>query len=211
MTTIQRHGQSVVYQGERMTANASELFDGHDALFRDLLVRCQRYGEYGMGQSTLAAAGTAASAAARQIQAVDTSAQWLAHVAGQLTDEAAARVRLVHVDLGPVGSWGFPKSYAHRDRFSAYFDAPWQGAFDPDLVLIDGRFRVACFLTSLLRAKPGTLILFDDYTERAYYHIVETFLTPEQRTTRQALFRVPEAVDRDGVSGLLERFVYVMD
>ena len=92
-----------------------------------------------------------------------------------------------------------------------YFDGPWADGFDPQLVLIDGRFRVACFLTSLLRAKPGTLLLFDDYTERAYYHVIEEFLRPQQQTERQAVFEVPTAVDREAIRAMLTQFCCVMD
>ena len=184
------------------------LFDGPDALFLTLLSRSRRYGEYGMGLSTLAAADTPE----RLIRSVDTSDQWKIHVTNQLSDRQQAQTTLIHVDLGPVRNWGFPASYECRARFRDYFDAPWEEGFDPDLVLIDGRFRVACFLTSLLRAKAGTLILFDDYADREYYHIVETCLAPEQRSERQAVFRVPQTgVDRDRVAALLERFTYVMD
>ena len=184
------------------------LFDGHDTLFHTLLSRSRRYGEYGMGLSTLAAANSPET----MIRSVDTSEHWKDQVADELSDQQQARTTLIHVDLGPVRNWGFPASYEGRARFSDYFNAPWGEGFDPDLVLIDGRFRVACFLTSLLRAKPGTLILFDDYTERAYYHIVETCLAPDQRTERQAAFRVPQTgLDRDRVAALLERFTFVMD
>lgn len=41
--------------------------------------------------------------------------------------------------------------------------------------MIDGRFRVACFLYSLLCAETGTVILFDDYSLRFRYHLVEDF------------------------------------
>lgn len=161
-----------------------------------------------MGLSTLAATVEPD----RLVRSVDTSEHWKTHVAEQLSVQQRAQTTLIHVDLGPVRNWGFPVSYNNRARFPDYFGAPWAERFDPDLVLIDGRFRVACFLTSLLRATAGTLILFDDYTERAYYHIVETFLAPEQRSDRQAVFRVPETgIDRDQVSALLERFTYVMD
>ena len=70
---------------------------------------------------------------------------------------------------------------------------------------------MACFLTCLLNAKPGTRILFDDYTERGYYHIVETFVAPKQVTARQALFEVPPGLDAAGISKLLAQFSMVMD
>jgi hypothetical protein len=40
------------------------------------------------------------------------------------------------------------------------------GNVKPDLVLINSRFRLACFMHSLLAADPGTPLLFDDYTNR---------------------------------------------
>lgn len=184
-----------------------DLFDGHGVLFARLLAGVDRYGEYGMGQSTLAVARTASA----RIRAVDTALSWRDHVWAELDEGQRDRTRLVHVDLGEVGNWGFPKSYAHKDRFPMYFDGPWADGFDPQLVLIDGRFRVACFLTSLLRAKPGTLLLFDDYTERAYYHVIEEFLRPQQQTERQAVFEVPAVVDTQAISTMLAQFCFVMD
>jgi hypothetical protein len=185
------------------------LFDGHSGLFLEALHGVSRYGEYGMGQSTLAVAANTSA----QVQSVDTALAWVERVETALGALGLpdGRVRLSHVDVGPVGNWGFPLSYDHSDRFADYFVGPWARGFEPDLVLIDGRFRVACFLTSLLHARTGTRLLFDDYSERRYYHIVETFLQPDVRTERQALFSVPAALDRTAISALLDRFSLVMD
>ena len=191
----------------QQTTVPANLFDGHGAMFLSLLDGVERYGEYGMGQSTLAVAHRTSA----RIRAVDTAQVWRDHVWAELDNAQRDRAQLVHVDLGEVGNWGFPKSYHHREKFPQYFEGPWKDGFDPQLVLIDGRFRVACFLTSLLRAKPGTCLLFDDYTERAYYHVVEEFLRPRQRTERQAVFEVPAAVDREAIRTMLTQFAYVMD
>ena len=61
------------------------------------------------------------------------------------------------------------------------------------------------------RATPGTHILFDDYSERGYYHLVEALVEPQQRTDRQAVFVVPKVPDRTVAEDLLARFAYVMD
>ena len=185
----------------------AQLFDGHDSMFREALAGVERYGECGMGQSTLAVARTTRA----QVQAVDTALEWRDRVWAELDPAAQVRTTLLHVDLGPVGNWGFPKSYDRREHIPAYLAGPWQDGFDPQLVLVDGRFRVACFLTCLLNAKPGTRILFDDYTERGYYHIVETLLAPTRVTERQALFDVPSGLDEDAIFGLLAQFTMVMD
>ena len=90
--------------------------------------------------------------------------------------------------------------------------SPWRhGPVKPDLVLIDGRFRVACFLHSLLAADAGTPLLFDDYTNRPHYHLVEEFCPIAQSEGRQALFRVPEELDREVIGRELEGFLMVRD
>jgi len=80
-------------------------------------------------------------------------------------------------------------------------------------VLIDGRFRVACFLTSILHAEPPCRILFDDYRKKERYHVVERILSPVDFCGRQALFEVPprDQLDTGLASTLLDRFAYVMD
>jgi hypothetical protein len=71
---------------------------------------------------------------------------------------------------------------------------PWeyanQKSLKPDLILVDGRFRVACFLYSLLCAETNTTILFDDYTERPEYFIVEKFCKLDHTVGRMGFFKV---------------------
>jgi hypothetical protein len=122
-----------------------------------------------------------------------------------------ARADLHHVDLGPVGEWGRPTSYARRERFGDYFEYIWQGERAPDVVLIDGRFRVACFLTSVLRSAPETSLIFDDYVNRPYYHIVEEILPRREVCGRQALFVTDGGMNKSDAQALLEQFRHVMD
>ena len=181
------------------------LFAGDDALFVERAARARVYGEYGCGASTIWVATNSSAL----IQSVDTSAERIDHVRRSTVD-AARPPRLTHVDLGPLGKWGRPLDYAARQRIPSYLEAPWQGE-PPDLVLIDGRFRVACFLHSLLVAAPGTGLLFDDYANRAHYHLVEEFCPPLERCGRQALFEVPASLPRERITAERDRFLYVMD
>lgn len=183
---------------------APRLFDGDSALFKQVALGAAVYGEYGVGQSTRWVYARTGAA----IRAADTSQAWIERTAAGMDP---SRVDLHHVDLGPVGDWGRPTSYARRDRFDDYFEYIWQGERLPDAVLIDGRFRVACFLTSLLRSAPGTKLVFDDYMDRPYYHVVEEILARQEVCGRQALFVTDEAVNRADAQALLEKFRYVMD
>jgi hypothetical protein len=57
-------------------------------------------------------------------------------------------------------------------------------------VLIDGRFRAACFLTVLFRATRPVTVYFDDYTDRPGYHDIERYGAPVATFGRMARFDV---------------------
>lgn len=181
------------------------LFDGDDVLFKRVARNAKSYVEYGCGSSTIWMAENTDA----KICAVDTSADWAERTNQNLKQKLDCAV--THIDLGPIGAWGRPAGYTQCDKFQNYFFNVWDNAPDADMVLIDGRFRVASFCASVIRAKPGTLILFDDYTNRPYYHLVETILPPTEFCGRQALFKITDKADKQTASNLLEKFEYVMD
>lgn len=183
------------------------LFDGADELFKKLLLQSEFYGEYGCGKSTIWAARNSHA----KVFSVDTSQEWISRVT-TILDRPDHSVVVEWVDVGPLGDWGYPTTYTDRHNFSLYTDSIWrhpQGK--PDTVLIDGRFRVACFLLSLVRSEPGTKIIFDDYTNRARYHLAEEFVNVSETFGRQALFVVPKQIDKEKVLRELKQFEYVLE
>ena len=71
---------------------------------------------------------------------------------------------------------------------------PWEVYglnYMPNIVLIDGRYRVACFLNILLKTanKYKVLILIDDYKEREEYKIVEKYLKLKKYHGTMAVFQ----------------------
>jgi hypothetical protein len=180
------------------------LFDGDEASFIKYVSKAKVYAEYGVGQSTdWVHLNTSAT-----ILAVDSSQEWIQKV---IANKTGPRIDAQWVDLGALGDWGQPLTYQQRDNFVQYVESPWVRSATPDVVLIDGRFRVCCFFTSLLRAKPDTIFVFDDYIDRPHYHIVEELLAPFEWCGRQAIFSVPPDVDRARARALVDRFLYVMD
>jgi len=191
---------------EQEEESSPQLFDGDSELFKRIVGESRNYAEYGVGLSTLHVLNETQSL----VRSVDTSAAWVESV----VNAAGTQTRLdaVHVDLGPVvDSGGRPVDYRHRSQIGEYLEAPFAAGFRPDCVLIDGRFRVACFLTALLRCEAGSNIVFDDYTTRLRYHVVEEVCSPVETFGRQALFVVPDVFDRDAASRLIEDFRHVMD
>ena len=184
------------------------LFDGDDALFMREVSLCRIYGEYGCGQSTM----YVLKHSGIHVYCAESSASW-AMKFNHSTDRNGSRRIVQHIDLGETGDWGRPLSYSHRSQFSSYTDWIWSQDQKPDLVLIDGRFRVCCFLTSLKFANEGTVILFDDYRDRRHYHIVEKYVSPDETCGRQSKFIVPprNKIDFDELEQDIASFRLVMD
>jgi hypothetical protein len=184
--------------------SVERLFDGDEASFITYVSQAKIYAEYGVGQST----DWVYQNTSAKILAVDTSKQWIEKV---IADKSGTRIDVQWVDLGALGDWGWPLTYKERDNFVQYVKSPWVRSATPDVVLIDGRFRVCCFFTSMLQAAPGTIIIFDDYIDRPHYHIVEELLAPFEFCGRQAIFSVPAEFDRQRSQALADRFLYVMN
>ncbi len=142
--------------------------------------------EYGSGGSTVLAAKLGV-----RVISVESDPAWAdrlrAHLAGFSTTAVVH-----HVDIGPTKEWGRPSNRHGSARFHRYplsvWDRPDLGT--PDLVLIDGRFRAACLAAVMLRATRPTTVLFDDYTPRRYYHMVEKLVRKEETIGRMARFTV---------------------
>ena len=187
-----RHGEEII------------LFDGDDYLFKQYLINCNIYFEYGVGASTRWVLENTIS----KIISVDTDKKWLNTIN---FSKQSPRIKLNWVNLGDLENWGRPKSYEYRDQFIDYISNVWSFNEKADVILIDGRFRVACFLYSLINAKINSIIIFDDYNNRPYYHIIEEVVPVYKICGRQAVFRVPKNMNRSLAENILNKFLYVFD
>jgi hypothetical protein len=131
-------------------------------LFEQLLACSGKYLEFGSGGSTCLAAATVSTS----VIAVDSSKLWLDKVA-EWCSANGCRVtpELVHADIGEIGKWGWPHDPDSRHRWPSYHGGVWENpaASDADLYLIDGRFRVACFMQVIVHANPDSIIAFHDF------------------------------------------------
>jgi hypothetical protein len=160
------------------------------AFFLGRIRQSSCYLEYGCGGSTLLAARSESKPA---IISVDSDPDWAERISLECAKEGAT-THIQHCDVGQVGSWGTPIDTRHYMKFPGYMATPWNIARElglfPDTVLIDGRFRVASFLFSLINAQPGCVIIFDDYFNRPEYSVVEKYCTVKSAYGRMAEFLV---------------------
>jgi hypothetical protein len=181
---------------------APHLFGQEPELMDRVFARgCRRYLEFGIGGSTLLALRSGAEI----VVATDSDRRWVE--AARLHPELAPRVvsgqvRLVHANIGPIADWGRPAGNSERAWWPNYLARPWAEWEElgvlPDLVYVDGRFRVACCLSVLLvfadRAEAPPVMIHDIGPERPYYDtIFEFFETVEAVGSLHLLRRRPGA------------------
>ena len=181
-----------------------ELFEGRSEEFRTFHNDCKIYAEYGCGLSTL----YSTNIAKKRTISVDTDINWVQKIKDNLLESNIIDIH--YIDIGPTGNWGMPQSYSKRNNFKNYLNIIWSNNDKPDFVLIDGRFRIASFLTSLKFAEKNTIICFDDYVNRKIYNIVEEFEQPFLLNERQAYFKVSKDYDLEKLNNLIDKFEYVL-
>lgn len=178
---------------------APHLFDNERELMdRVLAGGCERYLEFGLGGSTL----LALRHGAKQVVAVDSDPRWV--TAAREHPEirpaiASGAASLLHADIGPTGDWGHPRSMEDKHRWTAYIRLAWEewarrGAL-PNLIYVDGRFRVACCLSVALAcasrpegARVARVLLHDMSADRPHYSdVFKVFEMVEQVGTLHLL------------------------
>ncbi|MFN3282295.1 MAG: hypothetical protein ACK40I_11610 [Tabrizicola sp.] len=153
--------------------------------------------EYGSGGSTVLAAELGA-----RVFSVESDRNWAARLAEHVAP-ISDRVQVHWADIGPTGPWGVPKPPHEHQKFHRYALSVWDRPdfVQPDLVLIDGRFRCACLVAVMLRTTRPVTVLFDDYARRRYYHGVERLARLEELVGRMARFTVtPGAIPPEMVT-----------
>jgi len=180
-------------------------------LFRETLTKAEAYIEYGIGGSTVFAAGFENLKCMKSFESAD---EWIQKVSQNPVLSAAlkaGRLELTHRDLGPVKMYGYPL-YENKEKFRRFSDPPVGTCADHvrRVVLVDGRFRVACFLKMLACMNPEqaamTQLLMHDYIpERAYYRAVEEFADIIEKRDKLALFEMKFDVNRTALEEAILR------
>lgn len=165
--------------------------------------------EYGSGGST----ELAATMRGKYVMSVESDRDWARTLRRKIAQsKPLSPVMLHHVDIGPTGDWGKPVDDRLWRNFHLYPNDIWDSPSfrHPDVILIDGRFRTACFVTALLRAERPLTILFDDYVDRPRYQLVERLVKPIRTHDRMAEFKVtPGKVHARDIGFVIEQYFQV--
>ena len=147
--------------------------------------------EYGSGGSTV----LAAEMPGKRVFSVESDPAWAEMMQGWFATNPPAKgsaVDVIWADIGPTKAWGFPADDSGWARYADYPLGIWdmEGFIQPDVVLVDGRFRTGCALATALRTEKPVQLLVDDYLRRKQYHRIEEFLGKPGIIGRMAEFEV---------------------
>lgn len=162
--------------------------------------------EYGSGGSTVMAAEAGA-----EVWSVESDAAWAAMMTGWFAENPTkGRAHLVHADIGPTRDWGHPVDDSRARQWPDYALKVWEAPDfrHPDVVLVDGRFRLGCFLTVAYRITRPVTLFFDDYTPRSAYHKAADLCPPAEIIGRMARFDLsPQTLTPDRIRPYVKALV----
>ena len=167
--------------------------------------------EYGAGSSTLFFAQHA-----RQVHSVDSSRSYVSAVLDEAARLNLSNIYLSPVDIGMVRDWGWPidtnPTAKNRRKWKRYVEAPWEsmGQMPVCLVIIDGRFRVACAAYSIAkllddRQRDFTIFL-DDFVGRESSYGQLNEIASLERSNGRGVFLVPKDTDGGRARDFAERY-----
>jgi hypothetical protein len=170
-------------------------------VFDEAIGNAGHYLEFGMGGSTLRAIQKSKAI----IYTVESSPEWISHMRGYVVIKSMEKKRLhiFFVNIGPVQNWGYPATDRFKDDFEAYSSKVFR-LIDKkllDVVLIDGRFRVACALKTIIECHGNAKIkiMIHDFWERPHYHVLIKYLDVVKREDSLGLFSIKHEIDLNAV------------
>jgi protein O-GlcNAc transferase len=150
------------------------------AMFRYYLGRASVYFEFGCGGSTILADSYFNI---KKIYSVESDELWISKVKETSKHKKAV---FSYVDIN-AGNWGSPKDDSKKDNWHLYSSALDLVEDVPDVILVDGRFRVACAVKAYHKLKDGVMLVHDYAREQ--YHVVEELFELIERKDNLAAFR----------------------
>ena len=149
------------------------------------------YFEFGSGGSTYQACS---KSNIKKIYAVESDLAWINKLKQHqfVKDNIEnSRLHFEVVDLKcKPNTWGKPtENVSHETKIKYPRSFNRIKPNDVDMIMIDGRFRAACALNVFSEIGDNTIIFFDDFLNRPYYHIILKYYDIIDRASRAVVLK----------------------
>ncbi len=149
------------------------------------------YCEFGSGTSTIFAANKKL-----KFISVENSKPFFKSL-NKIIDIKTKNYERLYINTGLTRSWGIPflnKVFYSKKKVRKYCLENKNFRIKPDIILIDGRYRVATTL-SMIKNKnfyQKTIFIIDDYVDREYYKVLENYIEIK-KTVGKSIFCFPKS------------------
>lgn len=138
----------------------------------------------------------------RTLLSIENDYQWAVDIQTKVP-----RAIVKYVNTGPVNPGGGPKDESKKNSWCEYYNSCKYRHVDPDLVLVDGRWRVACALTAALEC-PNAIFLIHDFKPRVSYHVLYNYFDVIEEVETLIALRVKPNISREEVLNVIEQYKY---
>lgn len=150
-------------------------------MFYRYLDKATVYFEYGSGGSTYQAN---LRPNIQKIYTVESDKTWMNKLNSLINNK---KITYIYNDMGTKPrTWGYPSKKCVKSNLINYSEHIRNLSVEErskiDLVMIDGRFRVACCLKCFEVINDDCYIIFDDFLHRKKYHIILNYYDIIEKT-----------------------------
>lgn len=187
-------------------------FDKNDLLlFNKYLKNSKYYFEYGSGGSTYQAS---ICPNINKIISVESDLHWYNKLNYLIKNKDKLKYQYCEMDTLP-NTFGYPgpkstlEDWKKYSRFILTLDNNLLSNID--LILIDGRFRVACCLNCFDVISEKCLIIFDDFLNRPHYHIVLDYFNIIEQTVDKKMVILQKKQCCKPSKELIEKYEFIKE
>jgi protein O-GlcNAc transferase len=181
-----------------------------EIMFYRYLENISVYFEYGSGGSTYQAS---IRNNIKKIYSVESDMEWQKKLK-QMVKNPNMTYIFNEMDT-PPNRWGDPGKNAtdiQKKNYSNHIRELSKEEQDSiDLVLIDGRFRVACCLKCYDIIKDNCLIAFDDFLNRPHYHIVLEYFDILEKTEDNRMVILKKKMNINITQEIIDKYELIKD
>jgi hypothetical protein len=180
-------------------------------MFLKYLDKATYYLEYGSGYSTYQAL---IRNNLKKIISVESDIEWINKLKKLIKNNTKIDFKYCDMKTLP-NSLGYPGSDSNLSHWVNYSNAIL--SLDKnflsklDLVLIDGRFRVACGLKCYNCISDNCLILFNDFLNRKSYHIILDYYEIIDKTDNNKMVVLKKKIGKNISKELIEKYERIKD
>ncbi len=170
--------------------------------FKEYLRESTNVFEFGCGGSTVLISHLKNI---KTLHSVDSDLNWI----NKVKEEVKENVVFHFVNIGKLADWGHPKNKYQKSKWPKYSNVLKDlDDYFPDLVFVDGRFRVSCALKSIEKMKKHSHLIVHDYHPSRDYGVIEKYFNKVDSVDTLSVFRKKYKIDTQEVQKILKQYEY---